>query len=183
MWSEDQQLYETATLAYKFEMYLRIVRRHELEDVEIATLHELEIVSQILGNPQVAQARDFPHPEKKNLIEFERTPIKKMSYDASHWVPAYGGACLGLAADFLTRFFRERCEFDPEKIEILFGTHAQSDERYATGFDESLLRALREERDNLIGNEDFLQLMASDRWKVDPSAFELGLFAGCPAFL
>jgi hypothetical protein len=182
LWSEDQQLYETATLAYKFEMYLRIIRGGQLDDVDIAILHELEIVSQILMNPQVAQARDFPHPEKKNLIEFERTPVKKMSHDASHWVPAYSGTCLGLGVSFLGRYYRGRCGFDCDKIEILFGTHAHNTDRYATGFDESLLRTLRDERDTLLTNEEFLELMASERYKVPAEDFALSLFDGCPGF-
>ncbi|MGI8601542.1 MAG: hypothetical protein ACR2OZ_00925 [Verrucomicrobiales bacterium] len=183
LWSEDQQLYETATLAYKFEMYLKIIVAQQLEDLEVATLHELEIVSQILVNPQVAQARDFPHPERTNLVEFERTPVKKISYDASHWVPAYAGASLGLAAGFLSRFYRERCGFDVDKLEILFGTHACNDDRYTLGFDDTLLRRLRDERDTLLANDYFLELMASPRWKVDASEFALELFDGCPAFL
>jgi hypothetical protein len=182
LWSEDQQLYETATLAYKFEMYLRIIRGGQLDDIEIATLHELEIISQILMNPQVAQARDFPHPEKKNLIEFERTPVKKISHDASHWIPAYSGTCLGLAISFLSQYYRGRCGFDCDKIEILFGTHAYNLDRYATGFDESQLRTLRDERDTLLANDGFLELMASDRYKVQADAFALALFDGCPGF-
>lgn len=182
LWSEDQQLYETATLAYKFEMYLKIVSRQQLEDEEIVVLHELELAGQVLMNPQVAQARDFPHPERHNLIEFERTPLKKISYAASHWVPAYAGACLGLACAFLSRYYRERCGFGVEKVEILFGTHAHNDERYATGFDPGLMDSLRAERDRLLGCENFLAEMGSDRWRVAPEAFGLELFAGCPGF-
>ncbi len=186
LWSEDQAYYETATLAYKFDMYLRIVHKIDpedgLEDMEIATLHELEIASQALNNPQVAQGQHFEHPTKKNLIEFERTPLKKMSCETGNWIPLYSGCCLGLAVSFLDRFFVERCVYDPVKLEILFGTHASGEDRYATGFDTAQLTDLRTEVDRLLSREAFLTEMASARWKMDPADFDLALFDGCPGF-
>ena len=98
-----------------------------VSDQDVKILDELERVGGIVNSPQVATAKHFPHPEKTNLIEFERTPLKKISHQSSHRVPAYAGCTLGLAAAFLSRFFREDCELDAERLEILFGIHANSD--------------------------------------------------------
>jgi hypothetical protein len=180
--SEDQTWEPHATLAEKFDRYLGILKNKGLKDADIAVLHELEVVGSIVNNPQVAQARHFPHPEKTNLIEFDRTPLKKISHQASHWIPAYAGCTLGLASEFLSRFFREECGLDAERLEILFGIHANSSEVYTTGFDEGELSALSAARQKLLSNQPFLRRMTSERWMMKASDFQLTLFDGCPGY-
>lgn len=180
---EDQPLTPNATLAEKYDTYLIILKETGLREEDIAVLSELEIVSGIVNNPQVAQARIFYHPEKTNLVEFERTPLKKISHQASHWIPAYAGCVLGLAASFLSRFFLEDCGLDVERLEILFGIHANSENSYTTGFDESELAALAAERKKLMMNQAFIRRMTSDRWRMRVSDFRLPLFDGCPGYV
>ncbi len=180
--AEDETWDPLASLAQKYDRYLNIIRSVDLDDVDIAILHELEVIGQIVNNPQVAQARAFPHPEKNNLIEFDRTALKKISHQASHWIPAYAGCALGLAASFLSRFFREDCRLDTDRLEILFGIHASSTEAYVTGFDEGELAALKTAQDTLLANVPFLRRMASERWQVKEADFRVTLFDGCPGF-
>lgn len=180
--SEDQPWEPHATLAEKFEKYLRIIKGFGLRDADIAILHELEIVGSVINNPQVAQARLFPHPEKTNLIEFDRTPLKKISHQAAHWIPAYAGCALGLASAFLSRYFREDCGLDIDRLEILFGIHANSEDAYVTGFDESELAALNAARRTLLANPAFLRRMTSERWRMKTEDFRLSLFEGCPGY-
>ena len=171
-----------ASLSEKFSLYRIILNETAVSYDDVMILDELERIGVIVNSPQVATAKHFPHPEKSNLIEFERTPIKKISHQASHWVPAYAGCTLGLAAAFLSRFFRQDCELDEERLEILFGIHANSDDAYSTGFDEAELAALAAERDRLMGNRSFLDRMTSTRWLMQESDFRLLLFEGCPGF-
>ena len=180
--SEDQTWDPHATLAEKFDRYLGIIKNAGLKDADIAVLHELEIVGSIVNNPQVARARPFPHPEKTNLIEFDRTPLKKISHQASHWIPAYAGCALALASEFLSRFFRDECGLDPDRLEILFGVHADSADVYTTGFDEVELAALSAARQRLLSNQPFLRRMTSERWGMKTSDFQLTLFDGCPGY-
>lgn len=179
---EDQPMMPEARLSEKFSLYRIILNETAVSPDDVTILDELERIGVIVNSPQVATARHFPHPEKSNLIEFERTPIKKISHQASHWVPAYAGCTLGLAAAFLSRFFRQDCELDEERLEILFGIHANSDDAYSTGFDEAELAALAAERDRLMGNRSFLDRMTSTRWLMQESDFRLLLFEGCPGF-
>ncbi len=180
--SEDQTTEGHATLAQKFDRYLGIVKNRGLSDVDIAILHELEIVGGIVNDPQVAQARPFHDPQKPHLIEFDRTPLKKISHQSSHWIPAYAGCALGLASAFLSRFFRGECAMDAERLEILFGIHAQSSDAYTTAFDEGELAALSAARDRLLANQPFLRRMTSQRWCMNINDFELPLFDGCPGY-
>ncbi len=180
--SEDQSWEPAATLARKFDRYLHIIAQSGLPEADIAILHELELVGHIVNSPQVVQARAVPHPEKTNLIEFDRTPLKKISHQASHWIPAYAGCTLGLAASFLSRFYRELCGLDTDRLEILFGLHARSPDAYTTAFDESELAALAAARRALLANAPFMRRMTSERWRMKPADFELSLFDGCPGY-
>lgn len=180
---EDHPMMPTATLAEKYATYLIILHETGLRNEDTAILHELEVVGFIVNNPQVAQAKPFPHPEKNNLIEFERTPLKKFSHQASHWIPAYAGCALGLACSFLSRFFRTECGLDVERLEILFGFHAHSPDAYTTAFDESELAALGAERRKLLENQAFIRRMTSERWMMREEDFQLTLFDGCPGYV
>lgn len=180
---EDHPVMPTATLAEKFGTYLIIVRETGLTDGHRQVLAELSAVGDIVNNPQVAQAKPFPHPEKKNLIEFDRTPWKKISCQASHWIPAYAGCTLGLASGFLSSFFRGDCGLDAERLEILFGIHANSEDAYTTGFDEGELASLAAQRKRLMENESFLRRMTSERWLMQEADFQLTLFDGCPGYV
>lgn len=179
---EDQPLMTTATLAEKFGTYLLIIQQTGLTHSDIAVLEELEAIGEVLNNPQVAQAKHFDHPEKSNLIEFDRTPLKKISHHSSHWIPAYAACTLGLASSFLSRFFRSNCGMDCERLEILFGIHAHSEDVYTTAFDEGELASLNEESRKLLENLPFLNRMKSERWLMQESDFKLSLFEGCPGF-
>lgn len=181
--SEDQSWETGATLAEKFDRYLQIMKHRGLQDVDIAILHELELVGRIVNSPQVAQARPFAHPEKTNLIEFDRTPLKKISHQASHWIPAYAGCTLGLSASFLSRFYRVECGLDADRLEILFGIHARSSDAYTTAFDEGELAALAAARRTLLGHQPFIRRLTSERWQMNVSDFELPLFDGCPGYV
>ncbi|MES2707803.1 MAG: hypothetical protein V4726_14520 [Verrucomicrobiota bacterium] len=180
---EDHPVMPSATLAEKFATYLIILHETGLRNEDIVVLQELEIVGSIVNNPQVAQAKHFPHPEKTNLIEFDRTPFKKISHQASHWIPAYAGCALGLAASFLSRFFRGDCGLDVERLEILFGFHANSADAYTTAFDEGELAALGVERRKLLENQPFIRRMTSERWLMREEDFRLTLFDGCPGYV
>lgn len=180
---EDHPVMPTATLAEKFATYLIIVKETGLRHEDIAVLDELEIIGGIVNNPQVVQAKPFPHPEKTNLIEFDRTPLKKISHHATHWIPAYAGCALGLGCGFLSRFFREDCGLDAERLEILFGFHANSADVYTTAFDEGELATLGTERRRLLGNQNFIRRMTSERWLMKVSDFQLELFDGCPGYV
>ena len=179
---EDHPMMPASTLAEKFSTYLIILKKTELGNRDTVVLQELEAVGLIVNNPQVVQARHFPHPEKTNLIEFNRTPLKKISHHAGHWIPAYAGCALGLASSFLSRFFREECGLDAERLEILFGIHANSPDAYTTGFDEAELAALAFERRKLLSNQRFIRRMTSERWLMREADFQLTLFDGCPGF-
>lgn len=181
--AEDQSWAPDHTLAQKFDRYLHIMKHTGLQDADIAVLHELELVGRIVNNPQVAQARAFPHPEKTNLIEFERTPLKKISHQASHWIPAYAGCTLGLTSSFLSRFYRIQCELDIDRLEILFGIHARCSDSYTTGFDEGELSALATARRTLLANQPFIRRLTSERWQMKASDFALPLFEGCPGYV
>jgi len=180
--AEDQSWEPTATLAEKFDRYLQIMTREVLADADIAILHELELVSRIVNNPQVAQAHPVAHAEKSNLIEFDRTPLKKISHQAAHWIPAYAGCSLGLACAFLSRFYRLQCAFDTDRLEILFGIHACSPDSYTTAFDQGALTSLAAARCRLLANQAFMRRLSSPRWLMHPSDFALTLFDGCPGY-
>jgi hypothetical protein len=180
LWSEEVKLSGDSTLARKFERLLGICKADDvLHDLELVQLHELELVGQMLNNPQVAQARDFPHPERQDLIEFERTPLKGFSHDVTTWPPEYAGAVLGLVNGFLGGFFRQRCGLDKARIEALLGTHLGSEDSYAARFDKPLLAHLKAQERRLLENTPFLKHMTGSRWKLSAKQFEVTLLEDC----
>ena len=180
LWSSEIAMPVEATLASKFERLLHDFQQNEvLKDVELVVLHELEILGGILHDPHVAQARDYPHPERKDLIEFERTPLKGFSHDITTWPPAYAGVVLGMVNGFLGRFFRERCECDAARVEALLGHHASSDTYYSAAFDPQVLRDLKAQEQRLLLNASFLLHMSSERWKIPSTDFQILLLDGC----
>ena len=180
LWSAEATVPKGATLAQKFERVLHDLQPEEvLTDAEIVCLHELEIISQILNQPQVAQARDYPHPERDDLIEFDRTPFKCLSHDITTWPPVYAGVVLGMVNGFLGEFFLKRCKCSPERISALFGNHASSDTHYVVAFDRQLLKELKMQEQIILDNSDFIRHMASARWKIPTSHFVVSVLDGC----
>jgi hypothetical protein len=180
LWSEEVKLAGDSTLARKFERLLGICKPDEvLSDLELVQLHELELVGQMLNNPQIAQARDFPHPDREDLIEFARTPLKGFSHDVTTWPPEYGGAVLGMVNGFLGNFFRERCGLDRPRIEALLGTHLGSEDSYAARFDKPLLASLKAQEERLLQNAEFLKHMSGSRWKLPTHQFHVTLLHDC----
>jgi hypothetical protein len=84
-----------------------------------------------------------------------------------------------MANGFLGDFFRERCGFDAERTEALFGTHLSSEDFYATKFDKHLLRELEVQQQRLLGNATFLSHMVSGRWKIPAEAFQIVFLEDC----
>ena len=177
-WSEDAASENGDGLVEKFSKYLELTQNDDvtLTDVEHALLTELEAIEQILNNPSMAQARLFDHPEKDNLIEFERTPLKKISKESTNWIPDYAGCTLGLSVRFLNSFILEHCEMDADKVEVLLGIHASSPSGYSVGLEPSSLERLGVEEDKLIRDQPFMETMASERWKLTRDWFQCRIF-------
>jgi hypothetical protein len=180
LWSQETKTKGEPTLARKYETLLCSFHPDDvLTDLELVTLHELELVAKILSAPGIAQARDYPHAERADLIEFERTPLKGFSHDVTTWPPEYAGAVLGMVNGFLGNFLRHRCGFDAERTEALFGTHLSSEDFYATKFDRHLLKELAVQQQRLLGNASFLSHMSGSRWKIPAQAFHIALLEDC----
>lgn len=174
IWSEDAfDQHRNADIVEKFYRYLELVKGDDetLTETELAVLNELNIIDQVLNNPTMSQARSVDHPEKDNLIEFERTPLKKISRESTNWIPEYAGATLGLTVGFLNMFILDHCEMDPDKVEVLLGIHASSPSAYSVGMEKSSLQRLAVEEGKLLQDQTFVETMQSDRWKLQPSWF------------
>jgi len=176
LWSEEIHYPEDTSTAAKFERLLAEFQPDEvLQDTELAQLHELTLVEDLLRDPQVAQARDFPHPTRTDLIEFERTPLKCFSHDTTTCPPEYAGAVLGLVNGFVGSFFRKRCGCTLDRVEALFGTHLVSEDHHTATFGRQMLEDFRKQEQQLLANTAFMNHMASSRWKISPESFRLAL--------
>ncbi|MCB1094215.1 MAG: hypothetical protein KDN22_01430 [Verrucomicrobiae bacterium] len=178
-WSEDTfGEYHESDLVEKFYRYLELIKGdgETLTEVELAVLTELKTIETVLNNPSMAQARSVDHPEKKNLIEFERTQLKKISRESTNWIPEYAGCTLGLTVGFLNMFILDHCGMDTDKVEVILGIHASSESAYSVGLETSSLERLKVEEDKLLRDETFMETMRSERWKLPSSWFRCRLF-------
>jgi len=178
-WSEDAPATPHDSLVEKFANYLELTRDKTdvLTEIEMAIINELEVIEQTLNNPSMAQARPFKQSDKDNLIEFDRTPLKKISRESTNWIPDYAGCTLGLAVRFLNAFILEHCEMDADKVEVVLGIHASSPSGYAVGIEPSSLERLAAEEKKLLLDQEFMEIMASERWKLPKEWFQCRLFS------
>ena len=163
------------TLADKFDAYLRDRNKGELDQMEATVLQELEMVGKLLCSPQPAESYDFWRPSDDRVTDFERTPLKKIPGNITHWQPEFSGAVLGMAVSAIKRILLVRCGHCVGEMEKLFGMQLSTPNSHIVAFDEELLDALRTEQDVLVSNADFMQRMQSKRWRMRPSDFQLSL--------
>lgn len=179
IWSEDSPSSAKGELAEKFSRYLALTRKDgdSLAEIESALLGELAAIELILNHPSTAQARPFDHPEKDNLIEFERTPLKKISKESTNWIPDYAGCTLGMTVGFLNAYLLDHCAMDADKVDVVFGIHASSASGYSVGMEPSSLKRLAVEQDKLLRDSAFMETMRSERWKLGENWFRCRIFA------
>ena len=164
------------SLLEKFNAYLRSTTRIGLQAADIAVLQELEMIEQMLGVPNSTQAHPFPQSQNERLIEFDRTPLKKVSTNVTHWIPEYSGASIGLVVSILNSLFFDRGKMNSREFANLFGIHFTGPSRARIAVvDEELADGLRFEQEILLENKEFVERMISDRWKFEVSDFRLSM--------
>ena len=162
------------SLLEKAEAFLknRVSKEARLPEEERRLLEELEVVKNCLIYPEMRQAEPFPS-EKKNLIQFPRSPIKKIGLEVSTWVPEYAACVLAISLGSLRRIFCEYVRLSESQLEIYLGDHISNSEGYGNSLNPKSKEILLEEIATLRSNEGFMRGLKGPRWCLDSGMFSV----------